>query len=223
MARHSAAAHPPVSPPALRSFLRFAGQAPAVGCDGGAGHQQQQRKHHRHLHLRRGRVRAHGCHDTPRRLVRQDHDRCRRHHVVRASKKSDNIFRVGVFLDQYLVVIRLTTRAPHGAHVRRTRQNRIDRRSGLFYRSLPGTPPTASASTTAASTYSTRSRREPGAQELPRSLERCAGLPRSLERCAGVASQPREARRSCLTASLALWHMTPNTIIRLQCRLLFAV
>ena len=48
----------------------------------------------------------------------------------RASKKSGNVFRVGIFLD----FVRLTTRAegPHGAHVRGAKRNRIDRRSRII-------------------------------------------------------------------------------------------
>ena len=45
-----------------------------------------------------------------------------------ARKKSGNIFRVGIFLD----FVRLTTRAPHGAHVRRAERNRIDCRSHII-------------------------------------------------------------------------------------------
>ena len=40
-----------------------------------------------------------------------------------------NLFRVGVFLD--FVFRDFTTRAPHGAHVRRAKRNRIDRHSGI--------------------------------------------------------------------------------------------
>ena len=60
-----------------------------------------------------------------------------RSYLSRPSKKSGNIFRVGLFLDHDFV--RLTTRAegPHGAHVRRAKRKRIDRRSRvilpLFY------------------------------------------------------------------------------------------
>ena len=46
------------------------------------------------------------------------------------SKKSGNIFRVGIFLD----FVRLTTRTPHGAYVRGARRNRIDRHGGEIER-----------------------------------------------------------------------------------------
>ena len=42
------------------------------------------------------------------------------------AKKSGKIFRVGIFLD----FVWLTTRAPHGAYVRRARRNRIDPHGG---------------------------------------------------------------------------------------------
>ena len=42
------------------------------------------------------------------------------------TKKSGNIFRVGIFLD----FVYLTTRTPHGAYVRRARRNRIDPHGG---------------------------------------------------------------------------------------------
>jgi len=46
------------------------------------------------------------------------------------TKKSGNIFRVGVFLD----FVWLTTRTPHGAYVRRARRNRIYRHGGEIER-----------------------------------------------------------------------------------------
>ena len=46
------------------------------------------------------------------------------------TKKSGNIFRVGIFLD----FVWLTTRTPHGAYVRRARRNRIDRHGGEIER-----------------------------------------------------------------------------------------
>ena len=48
------------------------------------------------------------------------------------TKKSGNIFRVGIFLD----FVWLTTRTmhPHGAYVRRARRNRIDRHGGVIER-----------------------------------------------------------------------------------------
>jgi hypothetical protein len=42
-------------------------------------------------------------------------------------KKSGDVFRVGIVLD----FVRPTTRAPHGAHVRRAKRNRFDRRSRI--------------------------------------------------------------------------------------------
>ena len=45
-----------------------------------------------------------------------------------AGEKSGDIFRVGVFLD----FVRLTTRVPHGAHVRGAKRNRIGRRSRII-------------------------------------------------------------------------------------------
>ena len=42
------------------------------------------------------------------------------------TRKSGNMFRVGIFLD----FVWLTTRTPHGAYVRRARRNRIDRHGG---------------------------------------------------------------------------------------------
>ena len=42
--------------------------------------------------------------------------------VTLRSKKSGNVFRAGIFLD----FVRLTTRTPHGAYVRRAKRKRID-------------------------------------------------------------------------------------------------
>jgi len=74
-------------------------------------------------------------------LVLHDHLATLRAHfskevpISKASKKSGNIFRVGIFLD----FVRPTPRAPHGAHVRRAKRNRVNRRSPtMFYRSLSG-------------------------------------------------------------------------------------
>ena len=59
-------------------------------------------------------------------------------HRALASKKSGNIFRVGIFLD----FVRRTTRAegPHGAHARGAKRNRIDhwRAHGSFHRAFAG-------------------------------------------------------------------------------------
>ena len=48
------------------------------------------------------------------------------------TKKSGNIFRVGIFLD----FVRLTTRTmhPHGVYVRGAKRNRVDRHRGVIER-----------------------------------------------------------------------------------------
>ena len=48
--------------------------------------------------------------------------------LLNASKTSGDMLRVGIFLD----FVWLTTRTPHGAHVRRAKRNRINRRSRYY-------------------------------------------------------------------------------------------
>ena len=59
--------------------------------------------------------------------------------VCLLTKKSGNVFRVGIFLD----FVRLTTRTPHGACVRRARRNRFDRYWGEIERLTTRTPPSS--------------------------------------------------------------------------------
>ena len=66
------------------------------------------------------------------------------------TKKSGNIFRVGIFLD----FVRLTTRTPHGgaSYVRRARLNRIDPHRGGIERLTTPTTRTRAASASCSST-----------------------------------------------------------------------
>ena len=66
------------------------------------------------------------------------------------TKKGGNIFWVGIFLD----FVWLTTRAPHGAYVRRARRNRIDRHGGEIERPATRTRRRSRASSRPACTCS---------------------------------------------------------------------
>ena len=93
----------------------------------------------------------------------------RRERRARVSKKSGDVFRVGIFLD----FVRLTTHTPHGAHVRRAKRNRIDPRSRTSHRSPSGTARWSEGSCrTARSAASSTRPRQPARSTLPRSLRR---------------------------------------------------